>query len=408
MPFISNPEEYYLSILRFTVETGSLPVFIPTIQSNSPNNSDTIYSVCLEYTDLSGNSASSGQVYVQWVPQDITASVPNPPFQQTNGLQDNNTGYFNCYSYSYWTGLVDITLKKAYNALEADAISKSITLPSINAPFLDWDAGSGTAILYADRAGYNVFGVLSATNPDPTNPQNLWGSILVYMNAPLFQLYNSFPSFYLGYTGVTKGKNYLMLIRDVGGSNLITISPYGVFDASGNQYTYTAIAMYQENQTTATWSPITSFVFVSNTLPVTPNQISTPLVLLDGAQVGFGGNNSAIANVITDLVSDTFQYRPALVYEPRAENRLITLNGNRPIFNLDLTIFWRDKLGGLNPYRINSGETVTIKIAFLKKAAAMLEHAHTNGNPAINPANLSPIAADQRLATFPTGRKGQL
>jgi hypothetical protein len=32
MPFISNPEEYYLSILRFTMETGSLPVFIPSIE----------------------------------------------------------------------------------------------------------------------------------------------------------------------------------------------------------------------------------------------------------------------------------------------------------------------------------------------------------------------------------------
>ena len=31
MPFISKPEDYYLSILRFTMETASLPVFIPSI-----------------------------------------------------------------------------------------------------------------------------------------------------------------------------------------------------------------------------------------------------------------------------------------------------------------------------------------------------------------------------------------
>jgi hypothetical protein len=53
----------------------------------------------------------------------------------------------------------------------------------------------------------------------------------------------------------------------------------------------------------------------------------------------FAGNNSDIANIITDLVSETGAYRPALVYTPAAQYRLITLNGNRPLFNLDLTIF---------------------------------------------------------------------
>ena len=50
-PFVMNPEEYYLSILRFTVETGTLPVFIPSIQPNQADPNLTIYSLSLEWTD---------------------------------------------------------------------------------------------------------------------------------------------------------------------------------------------------------------------------------------------------------------------------------------------------------------------------------------------------------------------
>ena len=71
-PFVMNPEDYYLSILRFTVETGTLPVFIPSIKPNSPNNADTIYSVCLEWEDsATGTIYTSGQNFVQYIPQDI-------------------------------------------------------------------------------------------------------------------------------------------------------------------------------------------------------------------------------------------------------------------------------------------------------------------------------------------------
>jgi hypothetical protein len=45
------------------------------------------------------------------------------------------------------------------------------------------------------------------------------------------------------------------------------------------------------------------------------------------------------------------------------------LYGNRPLFNIDLNIFWRNKFGQLIPFEINSGECVTMKVAFLKKSA---------------------------------------
>jgi hypothetical protein len=70
LPFVRNPEDYYLSILRFTVETGSLPVFIPSIEPNQADRDKTIYSFTLEYTDpTTGVTYSSGQEFINYIPQ---------------------------------------------------------------------------------------------------------------------------------------------------------------------------------------------------------------------------------------------------------------------------------------------------------------------------------------------------
>jgi len=89
--------------------------------------------------------------------------------------------------------------------------------------------------------------------------------------------------------------------------------------------------------------------------------------LNDTQQIGFQGNNANIANIITDLVSETGAYRPSLVYTPNAQYRLVTLNGNRPLTNLDVQIFYRLRNSELVPFRLASGGSVTLKIAFLKK-----------------------------------------
>ena len=360
MPFISNPQEYYLSILRFTMETGSLPLFIPSIEPNQADVNRTIYSFTLEYTDpLTLVVYSSGQQFVQWIPQDLSAPVPLPPSLNVNLVQNNTTGYYNCYSYSYWIYLIDLALEAAFAALALAVAGGGGTMLTSYAPFLNWDTTANQAALYADEQGYTVDqgGVLVDT-------------IRIYCNAPTFTLFNSFPATYLGYSGITQGKNYQLIIPNIGAVNLITITPVQPPPIPpAVSITYRAIVLYQEYSTIANWSPITALVFTSNTLPIQSNQVSTPVVFDNAEEVRFSGNNSNIANILTDMVSSDGQYRPNMVYVPSAEYRLITMYGNRPLSNVDLNIFWRTKTGQLIPYKINSGESVTIKLAFLKKTA---------------------------------------
>lgn len=65
-------------------------------------------------------------------------------------------------------------------------------------------------------------------------------------------------------------------------------------------------------------------------------------------------------------------YRPFVVYEPSAEYRLVSLHGNRPLYNLDLSIFYKTKFGDLIPFTLASGASVTLKLAFFKKSMTSL------------------------------------
>ena len=65
-PYLMNPSLYELRILRFIVDSTSMPLSVISIQPGQGDRDLTIYSVCLEYT-VEGTLYSSGQVFVRWI-----------------------------------------------------------------------------------------------------------------------------------------------------------------------------------------------------------------------------------------------------------------------------------------------------------------------------------------------------
>jgi len=352
-PFCELPDHYDLSILRATIDTGTVPLFIPSIQPNQGDINATIYSVTIEGVDSNGDPLLSRQ-YVTWNPQDKEAGVPLPPDQNISqgavtGVQDNTTGYYNCYSYSWFLYLVYLAMGEALTELDGlGCVFPSGTKPPT--PIITWDVNRQCALL---QCALDSFDVASASY------------LSLYFNAPLFAIFDSFPAKYVGYSSInaTFGRNFQIEVVNIGGTNTSTIFPDGVV---GSTNSYNAINVTQEYSTTASWSPITAIVFTSNTLPVEPNQVSTPFIFINGAPT-LGGNDANQENIITDIVSSDGNYRPNLVYYPSAEYRRIHLYGNRPLHNLDINIHYRLKSGQLIPFRLFSGGAVTIKIGFLKK-----------------------------------------
>jgi hypothetical protein len=352
-PFVYDPESYYMSIIRFTLDTPTLPVIIPEIQPNQSQVDLTIYSITLTYTY--NGTTYYGQEYLQYIPQNLQAVQPTPPSQTTNGLQNNGTQYYNIYNYQYFVYLVNNTFTTAYNTLNTAVTAAGGTLPSPYAPIMTYDTTNFLAVINADVNGY------SSTTAN---------QISIYFNNALSTLFTSFPIYYQKATpfNIQNGLNVLIQTDTFGGSNILPQDTTG-----GSGFPFTAIQVFQEYSSVALWSPVISVVFCSNTLPIVPNQISAPLVFLNGVKYQNGGNNSDVAQIITDFVSDSGIYKPNIVYSPTAQYRLIELQGNRPIYTLDVSVFWKDRFGQLNAFQLGSGCSATIKFLFTRKDTTQMK-----------------------------------
>jgi hypothetical protein len=342
-PFLQTPEEYYMSIIRFTLDTPTLPIFIPTIETNATYNptqnpNQTIYTFQFSY-----NGVYSPQIFIQWSPQNTY--VEPPSFIQIGSVtvQDNTDGYYECYSFEYFISLINQQILAAFNAF---AVSYGAGFPaSAVAPIIAWD-GSGNIARFIFENSFND------SNATP---------IYMYLNSPLYNLFGSLNAINLGYN--TTGRNFQILVLDFGGFNTYQYVNY----VQDPNVVYNVIEVIQEYSTISAWTPISSIVFTSNTLPIVSNQISKPTIFVESGILGNYGNNSNFQQVITDLVTDSGFYKPNIVYNPSAQYRLIDMTGNTPLTNIDVSVFWKTKLGQFVPFKLGSGATATLKILFTKK-----------------------------------------
>lgn len=346
-PFIYDTNQYEMSVIRFVLDTPNLPVFIPTIQPAPNTNINlTIYSVSLQWSNpVAPFQTFTQQTYITYIPQSLVAEIPPPPTLTENGLQFNAGQYYYIYNYQYFIYLINNAFITCFNALNAQVVGAGLVLPTTHAPVMSFDTMNNTAILNCDLLGYNT-----------ANPTN---QISIFFNTPLSILFSSFPVKLLSIVSAL-GLNSQIITNSFQLSNVIQYPPFAP--------TYNAIQVFQEFSTIPLWCPITSIVFTSQTLPIVSNQISTPVLYNSGGILGTNGNNSLIAQTITDFVATDALYKPQLIYVPQAEYRMIELISNRPLNTFDISVFWKDKTGALIPFFLSSGACATIKVLFRKKA----------------------------------------
>ena len=336
-PYLDAPENYFLSVVRFALQTPSLPVFIPIIQTGQPNPNLTIYSVSMSYV-VAGNTLVA-QTYLTYSPQNVYLPTPAPPLVQ----QDLSSEYYYIYSYQYLLKLINTTLQTCFNSLNALVIGAGGVLPTTNAPFFDMNPNNFTMSLFADKLGYD---------------ENLVNPIKLFMNSAMYHLFNGFTADYLGYTGITSGRNYLFKIYNSNGTNEFTMP------------TYTALVMYQEQSSIALWNPIQSMVFTTALLPVNETNVSAPKIFGSDTRLGQSNNNVNVAPIITDFevpFDPTNTYRPNIEYSPQSEYRLVDLYGASPISAIELTCYWKTQFGNTIPFKLNSNCKANIKLLFRRK-----------------------------------------
>jgi hypothetical protein len=357
-PIIANAGDYYLSIVRFSLDTYNLPNFVCEIQPNQGNKDLSIYSVTLEYDNGAGVITPSNQVFVNWLPQNRNAPNPVPPNQTSTGFQEF-TSYYYCFQFQYFLALINSAFQTALASLVANTGGGASPIVNAVSPILTWDVTSNKAILQAETQFY-----------ENTN----LAKIRIYCNPPLFSLFNSFLSVYYGTTGVTLGRNYQFVIEDFTGVNTILL-PTNAPPATQKVFTQ----IFQEFSTIDTWTPVSSIVFTSNTMPIISNQLSAPLLFNNGQTSSGLGNNANFAQIITDMITNQQVFKPNILYSPSAEYRRIDMTGNLPLSNIDINVYWRNKIGQLIPFSLASGSSATIKFLFERKDRVVGEKFYSQG-----------------------------
>lgn len=338
-PLIYNPDNYNMSIVRFQLDTPSLPSYIGSIQPNQSDRDLMIHSLTLTYIDGSGVETNIAPTYLRWIPVHKEVVAPPAPNANADGFQSDSLYYYG-YSFLNVVSIINTAFATAMTALKA-AVGG---INTVDAPFIYFNETSKTFAIVAENQYYNI----------NSNPH-----INIYFNRSLFGLLNSFPMYRYPINDAYN-KNYHIRMDSENGYNLIQKALVG-----SNKV---MIELHQEYPTISNFCPISSIIFTTTQLPIVANNLSAPLTFINNRLISDSNKNSLTAQIITDLANnDDFSYKPNLLYAPSAEYRRISLASNRPIHNVDIKVSWLDRFGNIKPFYLWSGGKASIKLLFEKK-----------------------------------------
>lgn len=340
-PIIIDPSKYYMSIVRFNLDTISLPSYIASIQPNQANPDLMIHAVNLSFWNGT-TEITIPPTYLIWKPSHKEVPVPVAPSVNSNGFQTDSIYYYG-YSFQHVCEIINTALATAMTALKT-AVGSPIN--TVLTPFMYIDSNNKFHIV-ADNAHFNY---LSTGN-----------HIRIYFNRALFGLLSSFPAIRNSISNVNQ--NIYQIKITGANNNYLTKNTYW-----DNSNSIVFIDFPQEFSTLSSFNPIASLIFTTSQIPVVPNQISAPLIFNNNQLVSDYNQNNLTSQIITDMVNnDDYSYKPNLLYNPSAEFRRISLTSNRPLNNIDIMVYWKNKRGELKPFYVWSGGSASIKILFEKK-----------------------------------------
>jgi len=309
--FIRRPANYFLSVVRFSLDTPTLPVFYPFVVLGQSDYNKLIYTITFNI---------HGTLYTQnieYVPANSTVNTPAPPLL----VQDISTDYYAVYTMQAWVDMVNNTF---------DALATSAGLSEV--PFLEYNIDDSLFQLYV--------------------PTSYDGNVLIYVNSPLKVLLNTF--------------NFSCLYNTTLGYQWDWIFQNNI----NNTVTYDTVnyyVMYQERTTLALYNPVRSIVFTTSIIPVLASLTATPVFL---SVNGSNSTSTATAN-ITPIISDFevltqngSSYINNILYEPTAEYRLFSMIGDTELNQIKIAVYWKDKLGKLHPFQMAFGCAFSMKVMF--------------------------------------------
>lgn len=316
---------------------------------------------------LTTSPVFSCTVPLTWIPQDqANDTIPLPP-SMNGGRQDLKTNpyYYFCYDPLWVIKLFNTAFETCYTqavtGLDAQfaawwaATFPGVTFPGwrTKAPFITFDASTQLFTISFDKYGYtsdttsaDSFGLISPSSQE---------SFQAFMNSNAFQMFRSWPC--LSLPVAAPEIDFLVLIA-------------GAKDGSLPDGTSAWAVTQTFKSLDGGWSPISSVVFTTNSIPCVATQLGAVTAYGADTLTSATSSSSGFGNVITDVSLAGFgadSYRGTLQYSPTGQYRYLSMGTAAiPLYSVQISVWWKDKFGNLIPYQIPQGGWADILIQFAK------------------------------------------
>jgi len=384
-PILANPSEYFLSIQRFSLDTVSLPLVLPQVDTNESTNPDgdpdkLVYQWGYQDSD-DHNVSYFNVIYAQ---QDFTLLKPEPNQVLFDPSIISNPYYF-VYTFQ---NFVDMINNSFITNCPTGYAPQLVLNQTTNAYDLWFPSGSTPAPPTASFDPYWMPKKNLTTNPD---------TLRLFFNAPLFTLFSSLNSIYVGI--LTNPRSPEIIVPgnwyNVSPSNATIDTPdgaaYGNYDFLGlntapkpplidtaiwppTVENHNPISFFQINSaqypTQPLWNPVKQILFTTSMMPIVNELVGIPIIQNSNPNLNNTQPNNNFSPIITDLeVSLTRgdETKPNITYIPTAEYRLIDLQSNAPINQIEIALFWKDQYGTVHPFLLEPGCGASIKMLFRRK-----------------------------------------
>lgn len=325
-PVLENPDQYYGSVVRFSVPCFTIPTIAFTVQTPIITAEDInkgIGSFTMTY-----KTSTSIQSFHIFQPQVLGVSPPSYP----SIYQNFGTYYYFLYNYTWLMNIWNEALKVAFIDLQ----NLEPEIASAGCPFFYYDPVTQFISLYADNAFFN---------------QSLANPINIYFNNISQQYYNGLMYNEIS-VGSANGCDALFVLQSQNELNLQTINNIECLVSS------------QEWVSLAYLSPLKNIVITSSM-----NVVSEVFYVNNPSSI----QNNQYVNVITDFVPDLSGSTEAgvgtkvFIYNASSLYRVFQFRDLNPLYAINMGIQWVDQLGNFYPLSLVKGTTATMKIMFIKK-----------------------------------------
>ena len=365
-PFLDGDSaEYFCSIVRFSIQTAnSLPVFVPEMDmtlTSMYNNAWafwTAYKISIILTKpkpgaTNGDTISiTKTLNVQWSPVGIVLPSNAPP----------DPDQFYVYNYADFLAMINLTFSRLMT--EGTIADAMVGYPCCS-PFMEMDPNTLKCSLTADKLHFvtDMNGKAVTTLPRP--------ALAIFFSDNLKTLFPSFP--YYDHKS-NDNLRYQVMFTNMYNVNSIQLNtnPFALSlaDTTIPNSVRPGIQVAQEMSGVPLWNPVMSLVFTTSLLPIVPTQTSTPKVYNNASKNISASGKPNISSILADFevnISPTDQYRPYITYVPPGEYRLIDMYSSYNLNKLDLSVYWKDNLGNLNPFYLQPGCSAHVKLMFRRK-----------------------------------------